>query len=164
MVNPAGEFSELGFRRAFGSIGCSVPKDAELIGSFRGRIDPNLSEFMSIASQVPGLRPDILPSFGGGGEAARLASTIQKRSSFGFVSRLPLTMQRYIKENRNLTARVSEFEKWFEERKRRMQGMDSAHFGSSGPGAVARRRRTHFGRNRRADADVLRQPSLHDNV
>lgn len=118
------EFSELGFRRAFGSIGCSVPKDAELIGSFRGRIYLNLSEFMSIASQVPGLRPDILLSFGGGGEAARLAATIQKRSSFGFLSRLPLTTKRYVEENRNLTGRVADFETWFNERKRRMQGMD----------------------------------------
>ncbi len=62
-------FSELGFRRAFGALGCSVPRDAELVGSFRGRIYLNLTEFMSIASQVPGLKAKTLLSLGGGDEA-----------------------------------------------------------------------------------------------
>ena len=39
------QFSELGFRRAFGAMGCAVPRDAELVGDFRGRIYLNLTEF-----------------------------------------------------------------------------------------------------------------------
>ena len=33
-------FSELGFRRAFAALGCRVPKDAELVGNFRGTYLP----------------------------------------------------------------------------------------------------------------------------
>ncbi|MEM1415584.1 MAG: PEP/pyruvate-binding domain-containing protein, partial [Myxococcota bacterium] len=61
-------FSELGFRRALGSLGCTVPRDAELVGSFRGRIYLNLSELLGLLSQVPGLRPKTLLALGGGGE------------------------------------------------------------------------------------------------
>jgi pyruvate,water dikinase len=41
------QFSDLGFRRAFGAMGCTVPRDAELVGDFRGRIYINLTEFSS---------------------------------------------------------------------------------------------------------------------
>ncbi len=88
------EFSERGFRRAFGSVGCSVPKDAELVGSFRGRIYLNMSEFMEIASQVPGLRPRTLLALAGGGEADRLEMDVEPRGSSRFLMRLPLTVAR----------------------------------------------------------------------
>ena len=50
------QFSELGFRRAFGAMGCAVPRDAELVGDFRGRIYLNLTEFSAILSQIPWIR------------------------------------------------------------------------------------------------------------
>ena len=117
-------FSELGFRRAFGSLGCSVPKDAELVGNFRGRIYLNMSEFVSIASQVPGLRPRTLLSLGGGGEVDRLESELDKRSSVGFFARLPLTAARFVRENYRITQRVESFEAFFEEERQRYRAMD----------------------------------------
>lgn len=117
-------FSERGFRRAFGSLGCSVPRDAELVGNFRGRIYLNMSEFVAIASQVPGLRPGVLLSLGGGGEAERLELEIERRSSAAFLARLPLTAARFIKENARLGARVQNFEAWFEGERARIDSID----------------------------------------
>jgi pyruvate,water dikinase len=117
-------FSERGFRRAFGALGCTVPKDAELVGNFRGRIYLDMSEFTAIASQVPGLRPKVLLSLGGGGEAERLELEVERRSSAAFLARLPLTAARYVKENARLTERVQQFERWFEAERGRVDSID----------------------------------------
>jgi len=118
------EFSERGFRRAFGAIGCSVPKDAELVGSFRGRIYLNMTEFMTIASQVPGMRPKTLLAFAGGGEADRLEMEVEPQGSTGFMMRLPLTVARYVRENVGLTERVARFESGFSEERGRLAAVD----------------------------------------
>jgi phosphohistidine swiveling domain-containing protein len=117
-------FSELGFRRAFGALGCSVPRDAELVGSFRGRIYLNLTEFMSIASQVPGLRAKTLLSLGGGDEAERLQIDMARQSSSGFYARLPMTTARYFRENFRLTERVLAFERTFLDDAARIDSID----------------------------------------
>ncbi len=117
-------FSELGFRRAFGSLGCTVPKDAELVGSFRGRIYLNLTEFMSILSQVPGLRPRTLLALGGGGEVERLESAVERRSPVGFLARLPLTAARFARENLGLTSRLAELETSFDAERHRLLSID----------------------------------------
>ncbi len=117
-------FSELGFRRAFGSLGCTVPKDAELVGSFRGRLYLNMSEFMSILSQVPGLRPRTLLALGGGGEVERLEAAVERRSPVGFLARLPWTAARFARENVGLTDRLDEFEASFESERRRLLSVD----------------------------------------
>ncbi|MGF1469386.1 MAG: PEP/pyruvate-binding domain-containing protein [Sandaracinaceae bacterium] len=126
------DFSEKGFRRAFGALGCTVPRDAELVGNFRGRIYLNLSEFMTIASQVPGLRPRTLLSLGGGGEADRLELDIAQLSSRGFLMRLPVTVARYLAENFRLMDRVSMFEKDFAEERARLQAVDYRILSSAG--------------------------------
>ncbi len=117
-------FSELGFRRAFGALGCRVPRDAELVGNFRGRIYLNLTEFVAISTQVPGLRPRTLLSLGGGGEVARLEAEAEDRGSLGFFVRLPVTITRFARENFRLTARVEEFEAYFEEERERYRAVD----------------------------------------
>ncbi len=117
-------FSEQGFRRAFGALGCSVPKDAELVGSFRGRIYLNLTEFMSIASQVPGLKAKTLLSLGGGDEAERLQIDMARQSSAGFYARLPMTTARYFRENFRLTERVNAFDQSFLDDVARIDGID----------------------------------------
>ena len=117
-------FSELGFRRAFGSLGCTVPKDAELVGDFRGRIYLNLTEFMEILSQVPGLRPRTILSLGGGGEVDRLEDDLEGRSSMGFLARLPLTAARFMRENYQVTERVEAFEAFFEDERQRVLSID----------------------------------------
>lgn len=117
-------FSDRGFRRAFGALGCSVPVDAELVGNFRGRIYLNMSEFMAIASQVPGLRPRVLLSLGGGGEIDRLELDVERRGSAAFLARLPRTAARFVRENARLGERVAEFEKWFDAERARVDGID----------------------------------------
>ncbi|MBK8169758.1 MAG: hypothetical protein IPK60_05385 [Sandaracinaceae bacterium] len=118
------QFSDLGFRRAFGSMGCSVPKDAELVGSFRGRIYLNLTEMVAIASQVPGLSPKTILSFGGGGEVETLEASIEPRGHTAFLMRLPLTAARFVRENFAIGRRVEAFERAFREEFRRIQSID----------------------------------------
>lgn len=124
-------FSELGFRRAFGSIGCTVPKDAELVGAFRGRIYLNLTEFMSILSQVPGLRPKTILALGGGGEVDRLEAEVESRSSAGFLARLPWTAARFAKENYDLQERIEQFETYFAGERQRLLSLDLRVLASS---------------------------------
>jgi phosphohistidine swiveling domain-containing protein len=118
------QFSELGFRRAFGALGCTVPRDAELVGDFRGRIYLNLTEFSSIISQIPWIHPSTLVRLGGGQYALELDEVVQERSSTGFVLRLPQTISRYARENFRLKARIESFEMYFGDERMRIDSID----------------------------------------
>jgi pyruvate,water dikinase len=118
------QFSDLGFRRAFGAMGCTVPRDAELVGDFRGRIYINLTEFSSIMSQVPWIHPSTLVRLGGGQYASELDEVVAERSSTGFFLRLPQTVSRYVRENYRLQARIDEFETYFSDERMRINGID----------------------------------------
>jgi len=117
-------FSELGFRRAFGALGCKVPRDAELVGSFRGRIYLNLSEFTQIASQVPFLRPRTLLALGGGAQVDRLELDLERHGQLGFFLRLPQTIARFLRENYRLGERVDTFELHFAQERERWRDLD----------------------------------------
>jgi phosphohistidine swiveling domain-containing protein len=118
------EFSDLGFRRAFGAMGCTVPRDAELVGDFRGRIYINLTEFSAIMSQIPWIHPSMLLRLGGGQYAPELDEVTAERSSTGFLLRLPQTISRYVRENYRLSARIEEFETYFLEERIRIGSID----------------------------------------
>lgn len=118
------EFSDLGFRRAFGALGCTVPRDAELVGDFRGRIYINLTEFSSIISQIPWIDPSMLLRLGGGQYASELDQVGTEQSSTAFVLRLPQTVTRYVRENFRLSARIEEFEMYFSEERMRIGSID----------------------------------------
>ena len=118
------QFSDLGFRRAFGAMGCTVPRDAELVGDFRGRIYINLTEFSSIMSQIPWIHPSTLVRLGGGQYAPELDEVVAERSSTGFFLRLPQTVSRYARENFRLQSRIDEFETYFSDERMRMHGID----------------------------------------
>jgi phosphohistidine swiveling domain-containing protein len=117
-------FSELGFRRAFAALGCSVPKDSVLVGNFRGRIYLNLSELARIGSQVPGLRPASVFPLGGGGLVQEIENDLVPLSSTGFLLRLPATVTRLVGENAGLSRRVESFERRFEAEVSRIQRLD----------------------------------------
>ncbi len=119
-------FSDVGFRRAFGALGCSVPVDSELVGNFRGRIYLNLSEFFTIASQVPGISPRMILALGGGGELAseHFEPDADGPSTIGFVARLPLTTARFVRENFQITRRVEAFEQAFSADRDRLRAID----------------------------------------
>lgn len=118
------KFSDAGFRRAFAALGCSVPKDAELVGSFRGRIYLNMSEFTAIAGQVPGLSPRAILSLGGGGELNELELRAERRGRTAFVARLPLTAARFVRQNHDLSGKVAAWEQRFLAEKARALAVD----------------------------------------
>lgn len=117
-------FSELGFRRAFGALGISLPQDAELVGGFRGRIYLNLTEILGALSQVPGFRPSMVLSLGGGGFEEVLDADVGDRKSAAFLARLPITLRRYATENYRLSARVRAFDAEFAIERRRLRSID----------------------------------------
>ena len=84
-------FSRKGLVHAFKGLGCKVPEDYPIVGIIRGRVYMNLSEFMSVASQVPFVTPDTLQRLAGGGGAAALPRRYVALSRTRFLTRFPLT-------------------------------------------------------------------------
>jgi pyruvate,water dikinase len=106
----ARSFCERGFRRAFASLGCSVPKPSHLVADVHGRFYLNLTEFMRIAAQVPGLDPKTLIEVGGGAQLDILARQVAHVSKRPFYARLPLTMARLLTEQMRLGGEVDRYE------------------------------------------------------
>ena len=109
----AAAFSDLGFRRAFGSLGCVVPDNTELVASFHGRIYLNLTNFMRIARQVPVLNARMLLEFGGGGGLDEIERQVEPGQWGPFLAKLPLTGARYLAQNAGLDLRVDRFDAEF---------------------------------------------------
>jgi pyruvate,water dikinase len=98
-------FSNKGFQEAFSSLGCRVPRGASLVGNIHGRFYLNLSVFMQIAAQVPGLSPRaLLTASGGAGPQVieTLERQIQGVSRSGFLVRLPVTAPRQLRRQARL--------------------------------------------------------------
>jgi len=106
----AGAFSEAGFRSAFATLGCTVPKSARLVGNVHGRFYLNLTQFMRIAAQVPWLDPRTLVDLGGGSGGDELALQVADVSRKGFYARFPLTAARLIKEQFRIDDIILRFE------------------------------------------------------
>jgi pyruvate,water dikinase len=106
----ARSFSERGFRKAFSSLGCSVPRGTRLVANVHGRFYLNLTLFMRIAAQVPGLDPKTLIDLGGGSEVEVLAKQVAGVSRRAFYARLPLTAARLLTEQMRLAGEVDKFD------------------------------------------------------
>lgn len=106
----AGAYSEEGFRKAFGALGCSVPKHTRLVGNVHGRFYLNLTQFMRIAAQVPWLDPRALVELGGGSGGDELAGQVNHVSRKGFYARLPVTATRLLREQLRIDDQVTRFE------------------------------------------------------
>ena len=106
----AGAFSEAGFRRAFVALGCSVPRNAKLVGNVHGRFYLNLTEFMRIAAQVPWLKPRTLVELGGGAGGDELEGQVEGVSHKGFYARMPFTAVRLAREHMRLDEDVAAYE------------------------------------------------------
>jgi pyruvate,water dikinase len=111
-------FSDLGFRRAFGALGCKVPPDAELVGQFHGRIYLNLTAFMRIASQVPMLDPKMLLEFGGGAGLDEIEAQVTPGAWPRFLLRAPMIGARFLAENTALDTRLAKFDRFYADEKR----------------------------------------------
>lgn len=105
----AGGFSKHGFMTAFRSLGCHVPPEATLVANVHGRFYLNMTWFMRIATQVPGLDPATLMRLGGGEGAELLEGQIERVSPARFLSRLPWTTARLAAEQLTLSTRVDRY-------------------------------------------------------
>ncbi|WP_437811285.1 PEP/pyruvate-binding domain-containing protein [Sorangium sp. So ce1078] len=106
-------FSDRGFREAFAALGCRVPRGARLVANVYGRFYLNLTAFMQIAAQVPGLSPRALLGMSGGASEqliARLAEQSAGVSRRRFYARLPLTGPRLLLRHARLEREVSAYE------------------------------------------------------
>ncbi len=117
-------FSELGFRNAFGALGCVVPPGIELVGNFHGRIYLNLTNFMRVARQVPMLRARWLLEFGGGGGLDEIEAQVPPGRWGTFLARLPMTGARYVVDNAGLDGRVARFDEEFRAARTRLESTD----------------------------------------
>ena len=106
----ARSFSERGFRQAFASLGCTVPRGARLVANVHSRFYLNLTLFMRIAAQVPGLDPKTLIDLGGGSEVEILEKQVAGVSRRAFYARLPLTAARLLTEQMRLVGEVDRFD------------------------------------------------------
>jgi phosphoenolpyruvate synthase/pyruvate phosphate dikinase len=106
----ARSFSERGFNRAFASLGCTVPRGARLVANVHSRFYLNLTLFMRIAAQVPGLDPKTLIDLGGGSEVELLEKQVVGVSRRAFYARLPLTAARLLTEQMRLVGEVDRFD------------------------------------------------------
>lgn len=120
-------FSDHGFRAAFDALGCKVPKGAVLVANVNGRFYLNLSAFMDIAGQVPGLSPrSLLEQSGGAPESIvqRLEARAANVSKRGFFIRAPLALPGLFKRQLRLEREVAAWEAEAELRRRRLVEMD----------------------------------------
>jgi pyruvate,water dikinase len=106
----ARSFSEKGFRKAFASLGCTVPRGGPLVANVYGRFYLNMTRFMRVAGQVPGLDPKTLLDLGGGAETELLEKQVAGISKRGFYARLPLTATRLLAEQIRLGGEVDRFD------------------------------------------------------
>lgn len=130
----AGAYSDSGFRKAFGTLGCTVPKSAVLVGNVHGRFYLNLTEFMRIAAQVPWLDPRTLVDLGGGSGGDELAHQIGEVSRKSFYAKLPLTTTRLLKEQLRLDDHVAKYEEEVERALRDHNALDLAILPDEGVG------------------------------
>lgn len=117
-------FSERGFRRAFASLGCTVPRGARLVTNVHGRFYLNFTAFMRIAAQVPGLDPRSLVELAGGSGIEVLEKQVAGVSRKGFYARLPFTATRLLSEQMRLESEVDRFEARMERQLVTLREMD----------------------------------------
>ncbi len=86
-------FARKGFDAAFGALGLEVPSHYGLFASYRGRIYLNLSEFLSVASQIPLLTRDTLLKISGAEDSSvlRAQEAAMKMGPWKFLQKLPWT-------------------------------------------------------------------------
>lgn len=109
----ARRFSEEGFRTAFEALGCKVGKNTVLVSSVYGRFYLNLTAFMKIASQVPGLSPRALLSLSGGADAdimRHLEEQIAHRHHRGFLMRMPFALPKLATRHIGLHREIDAFD------------------------------------------------------
>ncbi|RYZ61647.1 MAG: hypothetical protein EOP08_13210, partial [Proteobacteria bacterium] len=117
----AGAFAEEGFKRAFGVLGCKIPKGTELVANVYGRFYLNLTSFSDILGQIPWIEVETLIELGGGGEVPsglQVQPARPKRSNGRLLLRMPFVLRGLLEEQRLLDDKVAAFEEDMTERVR----------------------------------------------
>jgi rifampicin phosphotransferase len=117
----AAAFSDLGFRKAFAALGCSVPGGILLVASVRGRFYLNLTAFTRIAAQLPGVDPRALLLFGGG---ELLEQGVAPSPARAGLARAPWVATRIVLDQAGLARRIERFGPRVERARRTMTEMD----------------------------------------
>ncbi len=124
----ATNFADKGFREAFGALGCHVPRSIKLFGNVHGRFYLNLTTFMKVAAQVPGLTPSALLMSASGGVSQSLVDVLNRQIEgtrrTRFLLRLPLTAPRLLMQQLRLEKEVATFEPEAEAERRTLSDMD----------------------------------------
>lgn len=125
----ARRFSDAGFRAAFDALGCSVPKGATLVANVYGRFYLNLTEFMEVAAQVPGLSPRALLEQSGGAPDS-IVRELEKQSGFSskrrFLLRAPFMAPGLLLKGMRLEREVDAYEIEAERRRKQLTDLDLA--------------------------------------
>lgn len=123
----ARRIADEGFRSAFGALGCKVPKSSVLVANVNGRFYLNLTTFMTIAAQVPGLEPRAILGLSGGVDAKlidaleHVTDDVDKR---GFLLRAPLALPKLLARQVGLDREVAAFDLDAEKQHRTLREMD----------------------------------------
>lgn len=120
-------FSDQGFRAAFAALGCRVPKGVTLVANVYGRFYLNLTAFMDVAGQVPGLSPRALLEQSGGAPDSiieLLEERARRVSKRGFFVRAPLFLPGLLARQLRLEREVAAWEADAEAKRRRLVEMD----------------------------------------
>ncbi|MBK8938077.1 MAG: phosphoenolpyruvate synthase [Polyangiaceae bacterium] len=121
----ARRFSDAGFRAAFSTLGCNVPKGAVLVSNVYGRFYLNLTEFMEIAGQVPGLSPRALLEQSGGAPDEVIADLERRRGARGrFLLRAPFKIPGLVLRGVRLERDVEAYEQEAERRRKQITELD----------------------------------------
>lgn len=118
------DFGHHGLREAFETLGCRSPGRSELIANYRGRGYVNLSEFLQLASRVPGLRAGVELRGGGPGEQERLLRSVAAQGDLRAQLALPRALSRFASQQLTLSAEVGRFVSTFRAETERMGGVD----------------------------------------
>lgn len=125
----ARRFSDSGFRAALSALGCRVPKGEVLVANVYGRFYLNLTVFIRVASQVPGLSPRALLGESGGAPEALiryLEQTSEPQSKRRFLFQAPFTLPNLLIRGLRLEAEVHNWEQTAEKRRRQLVDIDLA--------------------------------------
>lgn len=120
------QFSRKGILHAFRGLGCFVPEEYAIVGSMRGRVYLNLSEFMSVASQIPFVSPEMLGELAGGGGAEALPGTYRPLGHVRFFANAPAAAVRFALSQALSPARVALWSQRFRDFRMRFDSTDFA--------------------------------------
>lgn len=91
-----------GFKTIFGAFGLSVPENYTIVTTFDGHIYLNVSQILSLATQIPFVDPSLFGRIAGIKDIAKYAGTVEKISRSYFLRHLPQSLATLLKMQKRL--------------------------------------------------------------